>query len=136
MERDLHRPSVYDNWADSVEKLLVELKDQTEFWREKGYTIVGYGAAAKGMTLINASDIELDCVIDDNQLKQGKYCPGTDIPVVGIDWLNKLSDTDKVLFIPLAWNFYREIKQKIKAKRDCSNDMFMRYFPKIEFETQ
>jgi hypothetical protein len=36
------------------------------------------------------------------------------------------------LFIPLAWNFFNEISHKIKDKRDNSNDIFVKYFPKVE----
>jgi 2-polyprenyl-3-methyl-5-hydroxy-6-metoxy-1,4-benzoquinol methylase len=135
MEAKLHQGSTYRDWASDVNKLLVTLKKLIDNLREYGYTIVGYGAAAKGMTLINASNIRLDCVIDDNPLKQGLYCPGTSIPVVGIDWLDGITDpNEKVVFIPLAWNFYNEIKKKIKAKRDNTEDVFLRYFPEIKSE--
>lgn len=134
MEAKLHQGSTYRNWASGVQQLLVSLKEQIDSYRDKGYTIVGYGAAAKGMTLINASDIHLDCVIDDNPMKQGLYCPGTSIPVVSIDWLNNVSDSEHVLFVPLAWNFYNEIKKKICNKRVNENDLFMKYFPTIGIE--
>lgn len=134
MESKLHMGSTYRKWATDVQQLLVDLKTQIDIYREWGYTIVGYGAAAKGMTLLNASDIHLDCVIDDNPLKQGLYCPGTTIPVVDISWLAKLTAPEKVVFVPLAWNFYNEIKKKIKATRDVDGDMFLRYFPAIETE--
>jgi 2-polyprenyl-3-methyl-5-hydroxy-6-metoxy-1,4-benzoquinol methylase len=128
----LQDPATYTNWATGVNDLLTKLKDQIDTYRRHGYTIVGYGAAAKGMTLINASNIHLDCVIDDNPLKQGLYCPGTGIPVVGIDWLDTVKDPrETIVFIPLAWNFYAEIKKKILAKRNNPADMFLRYFPTI-----
>jgi 2-polyprenyl-3-methyl-5-hydroxy-6-metoxy-1,4-benzoquinol methylase len=130
----LQTPSTYTNWATGVNDLLVRLKDQIDVYRNY-YTVVGYGAAAKGMTLINASDIHLDCVIDDNPLKQGLYCPGTAIPVVSIDWLDTVKDPkETIVFIPLAWNFYREIKQKIVARRNNPEDIFLRYFPTITTE--
>ena len=134
MELKLQQESTYVNWVAGVNKLLGDLKDQIDEYRNWGYTIVGYGAAAKGMTLINASGIHLDCVIDDNPMKQGLYCPGTSIPVVGIDWLSKVADTNEhILFIPLAWNFYKEIKNKILAVRNA-DDHFITYFPQIKIE--
>jgi SAM-dependent methyltransferase len=130
----LQTPSTYTDWATGVNDLLVKLKDQIDEYRNY-YTIVGYGAAAKGMTLLNASNIHLDCVIDDNPLKQGLYCPGTAIPVVGINWLDTITDPkENVVFIPLAWNFYAEIKKKILAKRNNKDDLFLRYFPTIKTE--
>jgi len=97
------------------------------------YLLVGYGAAAKGNTLLNFGNIGLDFIIDDNPLKQGLYTPGMNIPIVGVDYLNTLSVKDKkIAFVPLAWNFYTEIKSRIKAKRDNPNDLFIKYFPTLE----
>lgn len=131
----LMKSNTYDKWSNDVRDLLVTLKNQIDTYKKQGYTVLGYGAAAKGMTLINASNIELDAVIDDNPLKQGLYCPGTKIPVVSINYIELLKDSkQKIVFIPLAWNFYEEIKNKIKAKRNKSGDLFLRYFPSITTE--
>jgi hypothetical protein len=40
-------------------------------------------------------------------------------------------DDLKVAFVPLAWNFFKEIQGKIKAKRDREGDVFIKYFPTI-----
>jgi len=133
-ESRLHLASTYQDWAETINQLLTKLKDQIDQYRAQGYAVVGYGAAAKGMTLINASKIDLECVIDDNPLKQGLYCPGTTIPVVGINWL-KENDRDRVVFVPLAWNFYTEIVKKILAVRNNNTDLFLRYFPTITAES-
>ena len=85
------------------------------------------------MTLINFGDLYLDFIIDDNPLKQGLFCPGSNIPVVAIDFLDNVSDL-KVAFIPLAWNFFKEIQANIKTKRDQEGDVFVRYFPTISVE--
>jgi 2-polyprenyl-3-methyl-5-hydroxy-6-metoxy-1,4-benzoquinol methylase len=133
-EAILHKDSTYQDWANGVEKLLADLKDQITEFQGWGYRCIGYGAAAKGMTLLNASGIQLDAVVDDNTLKQGLYCPGTTIPVVSSEYIRQLSKDDKVVFIPLAWNFYSEIKQKIQAIRTHEDDLFLRYFPTITSE--
>jgi hypothetical protein len=93
---------------------------------------VGYGAAAKGMTLLNFANIKLDYIIDDNPNKQGTYSPGQNIPVVSIEHLETYQNDQKILFVPLAWNFFTEIKDKILGKRNNSNDRFLRYFPEVE----
>jgi len=36
------------------------------------------------------------------------------------------------LFVPLAWNFFDEIRARIKSKRDNPYDRFITYFPKVE----
>ena len=119
----------YEMYAQKCYGVLEQLKDAIREYRIN-YRIVGYGAAAKGMTLINAGNLFFDFVIDDNPMKQGKYCPGSHIPVVSIDELDKYED-ESIIFIPLAWNFFDEITSKIKAKRDNPNDKFLRYFPKV-----
>lgn len=97
------------------------------------YKIVGYGAAAKGMTLLNYADIQLDYIIDDNSLKQGKFTPGSSIEICSIDRLE--NETAHILFIPLAWNFFNEIKAKIKNRRNNSSDKFCTYFPRVEISS-
>ena len=82
------------------------------------------------MTLLNYGDIQLDFVIDDNPLKQGLFTPGTHIPVVGIDMLKECEDLN-VVFVPLAWNFYTEIRNRILQVRNKDGDVFIRYFPSI-----
>lgn len=127
--------STYRKWASQTSQILQGIRVTVDAYKDKQYKIVGYGAAAKGMTLLNASRIQLDCVVDDNPLKVGLWCPGTSIPVVSIDYIKQLSAQDKVVFIPLAWNFYKEIKNKIVGIRSNPSDVFMRYFPTIQFET-
>ena len=110
-------------------KLLVE--DSGDF---EDYKVVGYGAAAKGMTLLNFAQVDLDYIIDDNPLKQGLLTPGRNTKICSIDALKQYTDSDKILFVPLAWNFYEEIRERIKKVRDNKNDMFLKYFPRVNLE--
>jgi SAM-dependent methyltransferase len=130
----LMKAETYTVWANQIKLLLVRLKEQIEEYQHHGYEVIGYGAAAKGMTLLNASGVNLECVIDDNPLKQGTWCPGTTIPVVSINYLDNIPSKDRVAFVPLAWNFYSEIKQKIQQRRNNEHDIFVRYFPTIVTE--
>ena len=98
------------------------------------YKIVGYGAAAKGMTLLNFAQVDLDVIIDDNPLKQGLLTPGRNIKISSVDTLKQYKESDKILFVPLAWNFYKEIRERIKNVRDNKNDMFLKYFPRVKLE--
>ena len=129
----LQTPATYLEYADKARQVVVDLKETIADYRNKGYVVAGYGAAAKGMTLVNFGDIHLDFIIDDNPLKQGKFTPGTHDPVVGIDMLEECKDLN-VAFVPLAWNFFTEIKSRIKAVRDQEGDVFIRYFPQINIE--
>lgn len=90
--------------------LLVKLKMDNK-------RIVGYGAPAKGNTMLNyfkiGSDI-LDYIIDDSSFKQGLYTPGTHIPVVSSSKL-KTDHPDYILI--LAWNFAHFIIEKLSDYR-------------------
>jgi nucleoside-diphosphate-sugar epimerase len=86
------------------------------------YTIVGYGSTAKSNTLLNYCGLTSETVVsivDDNPLKQGLYTPGSCIPIVGTDWLvnmlNARKDSQKLVIVVFAWNFYDEIKNKITS---------------------
>lgn len=130
----LDRAHTYADWATGVEDLMKRLKDQIEEYQAWGYHIIGYGAAAKGMTLLNASNIRMDAVVDDNPLKQDTWCPGTSIPVVSSDYIASIPTTQRIVFVPLAWNFYNEITKKIRGIRNNDKDIFLRYFPTIKTE--
>ena len=132
MEADLLDNKTYRTWATRARKISSEFSSRIQLFRDQGYHIVGYGAAAKGMTLLNFADVQLDYIIDDNPIKQDTYSPGQDIPVVSIDHLSNYNDNDKILFVPLAWNFFKEIKGRILKHRTNSNDRFLKYFPEVE----
>lgn len=109
--------------AETKQKLL----DNLTRFRNEGYVLIGYGAAAKGNTLLNYIQYELDFIIDDNSMKWGYLTPGMNIPIRSIDLLR--DPINKICFVPLAWNFYKEIRERVKAVRDNPNDVFVRYFP-------
>ena len=74
-----------------------------------GKTVVAYGAAAKGNTLLNYSGVKADLlplVYDISQSKYGKYLPGSHIPILNADELSR-SQCDFILI--LAWNISSEI---------------------------
>lgn len=133
-QKGLLDTTTYHNWAETVRKNVATVDSYGFLFRNKGFKMIGYGAAAKGNTLLNFSHLPLDMIIDDNPLKQGTYSPGRHIPVVGIDVLDRIPSTQPILFVPLAWNFYREIRNRILAKRQQEHDRFMRYFPEVTIE--
>ena len=129
-EQGLQDMNTYLAYADHCHTIIGDLNSTLDHYRGLGYTLVGYGAAAKGNTLLNFGKTKLDMIIDDNPMKQGLYSPGMSIPVLAIDTLDSLGDT-KVAFVPLAWNFFKEISSKIKTKRDQEGDVFIKYFPTV-----
>jgi len=129
--KGLYDVLTYPEYALKCYKATYDLKNKLEQLKKEGYTLVGYGAAAKGNTLLNFGKIKLDIIIDDNPLKQNLFTPGMNIPIYSSDYISNMLK-DKVVFIPLAWNFYTEIKSRIKAKRDNPNNLFIKYFPTLE----
>lgn len=127
----LQNLETYTIYADKAKQVVIDLNAELQKRKDSGFKLVGYGAAAKGNTLLNFGQIQLDFIIDDNPLKQGLYTPGTHIPVVSIEHLKKFKE-QKIAFVPLAWNFFTEIKQNIQRVRNNSDDVFIRYFPKID----
>lgn len=94
-------------------KLLVLLKNL----KAAGKKIVGYGAPAKGNTMLNYYGLgteTLDYLTDTTSLKQGLYSPGMRIPIVHPDTL-LINTPDYVLL--LAWNFKDAILEKERALR-------------------
>jgi len=82
--------------------------------KNEGKIVVGYGAAAKGNTLLNFAGIKSDLikyVVDRSPHKQGKYLPGSRIPIVSDDRL-KAEAPDYVVIFP--WNLSDEIADQLK----------------------
>lgn len=129
--KGLYDEHVYKEYVENSKEVISEFASHVEALR-KTMKVIGYGAPAKGNTLLNASKIELDYIVDDNPMKQGLYTPGMHIPVYGSEVLQK--EKHDVAFVPLAWNFYDEIHKKIKTLRPDNKDMFLRYFPFVYCE--
>jgi len=132
-ETSLYSKKTYDDYKQNILNIVESFKKVVEHVQGE-YPVIGYGAAAKGNTFLNFADVKLDYVIDDNELKQGLYTPGTNIEIKSVELLKEYSEDDRILFVPLAWNFYDEIRKRIKNVRDNKNDRFLKYFPIIEVE--
>lgn len=81
-------------------------------------SVAGYGAAAKGNTLMNFCGIKsdlIDYVVDANPHKQNKFLPGSHIPVVNEDYLME-ARPDFVIIFP--WNLKTEISEQLSYIRD------------------
>jgi 2-polyprenyl-3-methyl-5-hydroxy-6-metoxy-1,4-benzoquinol methylase len=105
----LDRMTVYDGFGARVARIkrdfvrfLIEAKDA-------GKSVVGYGAAAKGNTLLVTSGVGrdlIDYVVDANPHKQGLFLPGTHIPVHAPE---RLRETRPDYIVILPWNIKQEI---------------------------
>jgi SAM-dependent methyltransferase len=84
----------------------------------EGKTIVGYGAPGKGNTLLNYCGIRtdfLDYTVDRNPYKQGKFTPGTHIPILPVETIAR-TKPDYILILP--WNLREEIMSQMSFVRE------------------
>lgn len=98
--------------------------------KNKKLKICGYGAAAKGNTFINYAGIKTDLIpfVSDRALsKQGKYLPGSHIPVYSVD---KIYEYKPDLVIILPWNIKDEICNELSIIREWGGE-FVTFIPKI-----
>jgi hypothetical protein len=98
--------AAFDEQVKETKRKLLEFLIEA---KRAGKSVAGYGAPGKGNTLLNYCGIRtdfLDYTVDRNPYKQGKYLPGTHIPIYHPD---KIAETrpDYVLILP--WNFKDEI---------------------------
>jgi SAM-dependent methyltransferase len=116
-DQGLFSSATYDAFRSRVEAIRSELQTQLRRLKAEGATIAGYGASARGNTLLNYCAIgpeTLEFIADLNGLKHGLYTPGMHIPVVPVERLLE-SGPDYVLVI--AWNFAEEIMGQLDAYR-------------------
>lgn len=129
-----HREPVltFGDFQERVEAKCEAFVRVLERARNDNMPIVGYGAAAKGMTMLNHLSPRklLRFIVDDNPLKQGKYAAAYGIPVVAPDHL--LVWKRPLCFVLLAWNFADEIIGRIKELRPDQEDVFVQMFPHIK----
>ena len=82
-----------------------------------GKTVAGYGAPGKGNTLLNHCGIRSDLLqytVDRSPVKQGKFLPGTHIPIYAPD---RLAETRPDYILVLPWNLREEISQQLSYVR-------------------
>ena len=103
-------------------KLISKLKTREE-------KVIGYGASAKGNTMLNYFKVDLDYVVDDNPLKWGYLTPGRNIKILNPQYLSK--EKHSLSIVILSWNFYQEIARKILKLRQNTKDRAILYVPKV-----
>jgi len=110
----MHSLSYYQNFQDRVDRVKDELVSFLIEQKRKGKKVVAYGAAAKGNTLLNYCGISNDLisfVVDISPHKQGKFLPGSHIPIVAEKAIREVKP-DYVLILP--WNIKGEIVKQLK----------------------
>ena len=112
-ELGLNKNLIYDNFSEKIKKLKIQLKDLLIELKKEKKSLFGYGASAKGNVLLNYCKIDntiLDFIIDTTPIKQGKYTPGTHIPVYSPDKI--IDEGNGSIALLLAWNYKSQILDK------------------------
>lgn len=103
----------YDAFAEKVRRTKRKLLEFLIQAKEQGKTIAGYGAPAKGNTLLNYCGIRtdfLDYTVDRSPHKQGLYLPGTHVPIHHPD---RIMETRPDYLLILPWNLREEIMRQM-----------------------
>jgi len=107
--RGLNKFETFQRFASEVQRMKTELTKTITDFRRAGKRVVGYGAPAKGNTLLCFLELgtdKIEYIADKSPLKQGLFTPGLHVPVVPPERL--LADQPDYVLL-LAWNFVDEI---------------------------
>ncbi|MGE8064025.1 methyltransferase domain-containing protein [Pseudomonas sp. NPDC089569] len=117
LDAGVKTPEYYATLAPAAERIKHELLRFLLQAKADGKRVVGYGAAAKGNTLLNYAGVKPDLlawVADANPHKQGKCLPGSRIPIVSPAQID-VEKPDYVLVLP--WNLLHEVSQQLAQVR-------------------
>jgi len=120
----------YEDWGEVIEEHISDCNGFLRMLKADGSNIIGFGAAAKGCIFLNSAKIDdaiLDVVIDDTDLKQGKFIPGTGIQIKDRTYINE-NKVDYILI--LAHNFKDVIIESLR--NDGYVGKFIILFPQIK----
>ncbi len=112
IEEGINSPELYHRFEERVKTSKRDLLSFLIGAKNAGKQVVGYGAPGKGNTLLNYCGIRtdfLDYTVDRSPQKQGKYTPGTRIPIMEPSMI-KETKPDYVLVLP--WNLEKEIVEQ------------------------
>jgi len=130
IEAGMINTSFYSRLQNKANKIKNDLIRFLIEAQEGGKKVVGYGAAAKGNTILNYAGIHSDLlpyVIDMNPAKQGKFLPGSRIPIFNESKL-KSDKPDYVLILP--WNLRDEITDQLKYIKEWGGE-FVTVIPEM-----
>jgi methylation protein EvaC len=130
---ELFSPQIYKSFARRVYSIRDELSMLLVDLRSKGHKIAGYGASAKGTTVINWCKIDnglVEFVADNTPSKQGTVVPGTSIPIVSPQYFR---DQRPAFALLLAWNHRKEIELKEQQFRRGGGKWIL-YVPTVGIE--
>jgi SAM-dependent methyltransferase len=114
----MRQRSFYEGFERDAELAKAKLLDVLVQAKLEGKTVAAYGAAAKGNTFLNYAGVKADLinfVVDRNPAKQGKWMPGSRIPIVDEMHLKREKPT---IIVILPWNIKAEVLSQLAYSRE------------------
>ena len=121
----MNRAGYYEGFQEHADKVKNDFLAFLLEAKRADKTVAGYGAAAKGNTLLNYAGVRLDLlpyVVDRNPAKQDKFLPGCRIPIVAEAHL-KQTRPDYVVILP--WNLREEVMAQLAYIREWGGQFVM-----------
>jgi len=131
LQEGFNKLETYTSFAQRVQETKRTLLEFLIQAKREGKSIVGYGAPAKGNTLLNYCGIRSDFMgytVDRSPHKQGHFLPGTHIPIYHPD---KIKETKPDYVVILPWNLKDEIMEQMKHIREWGGQ-FVVLIPEVE----
>ena len=125
----LYSDTAYSVYVEKIRGLREWMLNEVATLSTKGFRLCGYGAAAKGMTILNfIGQIPMEYIVDDSPKKWDYYATNSKYRIMSPE---KLSDTpEKVAIVVFAWNFLKEIMNKIQKIRKGMETLLIVPYPK------
>lgn len=122
--------SYYNNFQEKVDNIKYDVWNFLIQVKKEGKKVIGYGAAAKGNTLLNYCGIKgtdlIQFAVDASPHKQNKFLPASHIPVKGLDSIKEYKP-DYIIILP--WNLKKEIAEQLNYIREWGGK-FVTFIPK------
>jgi len=115
-------------FSANVERIVTNLRTEMN----QADNLIGYGAAAKAMTLLNTVGVSPIYIVDDAREKQGLFCPGIGALIHHPEVL--MHERSPLNLMPLAWNFEAEIIKRVRRYHPGKLNV-LRYFPEVSWQS-
>lgn len=130
----LHDAAFLKGWKPGIDAAMKRFGDTVRERAAKGERVFGYGAPTKATLLMKLAGLgaeEIACIGEDNALKQGRFMPGSGIPIVATGTI----DTDRPdALVIFAWNFADDILPKLAGRFDGPVEAIVP-LPQLRIET-